>query len=55
LKSTGVYGYPFEPAAQVAIATAREMTVDSALQEVIFCCFSQPDFEVYQRLLARAD
>jgi len=50
--STGVYGYPLEPAAQIAVATVREMTADSTLREVIFCCFSSSDFEVYQRLLA---
>jgi len=50
--STGVYGYPLEPAAQIAIATVREMVADSTLQEVTFCCFSRSDFEVYRRLLA---
>ena len=50
--STGVYGYPFEPAAQIAIATVSEVTAGSALQEVIFCCFSRSDFEVYERLLS---
>jgi O-acetyl-ADP-ribose deacetylase (regulator of RNase III) len=50
--STGVYGYPFEPAAQIAVATVCEMTAGSALKEVIFCCFGKPDFDVYQRLLA---
>ena len=51
--STGVYGYPFEPAAALAVATVRA-TLDTCpvVREVIFCCFSSGDFEVYRRLLA---
>lgn len=52
--STGVYGYPFEAAASIAVATVNEF-VDaepSSLDKVIFCCFSARDLEVYSRLLA---
>jgi len=50
--STGVYGYPFELAAQVAVSTVRA-TVEKlvSIQEVVFCCFSQRDLLVYERLL----
>jgi O-acetyl-ADP-ribose deacetylase (regulator of RNase III) len=50
--STGAYGYPVRPAAQVAVATAREF-VESAkrLREVVFCCFSAADLAVYEELL----
>jgi len=50
--STGIYGYPIEEAAKVAVET-----VDAALREmpdppeVIFCCFSRRDLMVYERLL----
>lgn len=50
--STGVYGYPVDSAARIAVATVRaaaEHTVH--LREVIFCCFSAADFAIYQRLL----
>jgi O-acetyl-ADP-ribose deacetylase len=53
--STGVYGYPIELAAEVAITAVRESLQELAsLHEVIFCCFSPADLCVYQRLLAEA-
>jgi O-acetyl-ADP-ribose deacetylase len=52
--STGVYGYPIELAAQVAVETVREMTKKkSKINEVRFCCFSQNDLEVYDSLLLK--
>ena len=53
--STGVYGYPVERAARVAVATVRA-TVPAfpAIREVIFCCHSAADLAVYQALLADA-
>lgn len=51
--STGVYGYPFEAAARIAVATVREnLPRWPAVREVIFCCFSEADLSVYQRLLS---
>lgn len=50
--STGVYGYPPEAAASIAVDTVKHaLTANTALQEVIFCCFSREDLAVYQRLL----
>lgn len=51
--STGIYGYPGDAAAQVAVATVREALVQSsaAVDEVIFCCFSSQDLARYQALL----
>lgn len=50
--STGVYGYPLELAAAIAIATVAEhLYAEGSLREVIFCCFSRADLEVYKRLL----
>jgi O-acetyl-ADP-ribose deacetylase (regulator of RNase III) len=53
--STGVYGYPVERAARVAVATVRA-TVQAypAIREVIFCCHSAADLAVYRALLAEA-
>lgn len=46
--STGVYGYPFEPAADLAIATVRATLADCpGICEVVFCCFSRSDFDDY--------
>lgn len=54
--STGVYGYPLELAAGVAIDTVRAALEDFAsIREVVFCCFSAGDLQVYQRLLGEAD
>jgi len=50
--STGVYGYPIEPAALVAVETVRGIVAGaSSLREVIFCCFSASDLAVYERVL----
>ncbi|MDX1723982.1 MAG: O-acetyl-ADP-ribose deacetylase [Pseudomonas sp.] len=51
--STGIYGYPLALAAQVAVSTVRAALEELAdFDEVIFCCFSARDLQVYQRLLA---
>lgn len=50
--STGVYGYPLELAAEIAVTTvAQYLQAEVGLRDVIFCCFSRADLEVYQRLL----
>jgi len=52
--STGVYGYPVTAAAEIAVKTCGEFLRDNQSEmEVIFCCFSQRDLEIYQNLLAR--
>lgn len=54
--STGVFGYPFEAAARLAVATVRAEVVRwPALEEVIFCCFSAGDLAVYRGLLAEPE
>ncbi len=51
--STGIYGYPMEPAARIAIQAVREFAAQvTTLRETIFCCFSDRDLDVYQRQLA---
>ena len=50
--STGAYGFPLEVAAKIAVSTAREFTqAPTSLEEVIFCCFSPGDYNVYRELL----
>lgn len=53
--STGVYGYPFELAAPVALDAVRQAlagaTPAQALDEVLFCCFSGADLHTMHRLL----
>ncbi len=53
--STGVYGYPVEAAARIAVATVREtLAALRAIESVTFCCFSAGDLAVYETLLGRA-
>lgn len=50
--STGVYGYPIAAAAAIAVATVRaEVARLDAIREVIFCCHSGRDRDIYQRLM----
>jgi len=53
--STGVYGYPVDAAAAVAVTTVRETARGLAsIRKVIFCCFSEPDLRIYTALLTGA-
>ncbi len=50
--STGIYGYPIEEAAKVAVETVNAVISQMTdPPEVIFCCFSRRDLMVYERLL----
>ncbi len=50
--STGIYGYPIDAAARVAVATMRQVLQnETTVEEVIFCCFSAEDLAVYETLL----
>ena len=48
--STGIYGYPVELAAQVAVSTVSSTATDG-IEEIIFCCFSESDLEIYRHLI----
>lgn len=50
--STGIYGYPVDLAARVAVESVQEsLSRTSFIREVIFCCFSAEDLAHYQRIL----
>ena len=49
--STGVYGYPLEQAAHIAVSTVRSFDGEG-VAEVTFCCFSAHDLRVYEAILA---
>ena len=50
--STGIYGYPKELAAETAIAAIKQhQRSGRKLKEVIFCCFDEENFQLYDRLL----
>ena len=49
--STGVYGYPIEDAAKIAVREVKEfLAAQVAKMEVIFCCFSGWDKNIYERI-----
>lgn len=53
--STGVYGYPVEQAAHIAVETVRaESPKYAEMSEVVFCCFSAGDLAIYEGLLRQA-
>ena len=49
--STGVYGYPIRDAAEIAVREVRAFLAGHPDLEVVFCCFSKRDAEVYECLL----
>ncbi|PRY64007.1 O-acetyl-ADP-ribose deacetylase (regulator of RNase III) [Vreelandella songnenensis] len=50
--STGVYRYPIEDAARIAVSTVSEALKQcTAVEAVTFCCFSDADLAVYQAYL----
>ena len=50
--STGVYGFPKDRAAKIAIETVRKfLEKDKSLNEVVFVCFDRENHEIYERLL----
>lgn len=50
--STGVYRFPIEIAANIAVSTVEMSLVGlDASREVIFCCFSEEDLAIYVDIL----
>ena len=50
--STGVYGFPAELAAPIAVRTVQEFNLPGvSVGSVTFCCFSNADLSLYQSLL----
>jgi len=50
--STGVYGFPFERAAKIAVAEVKGyLDRKAAIEQVIFVCFLKRDFDCYAEVL----
>jgi O-acetyl-ADP-ribose deacetylase (regulator of RNase III) len=50
--STGVYSFPKERAAKIAITAVKEfLKTGKSMDEVIFVCFDRENHEIYERLL----
>lgn len=53
--STGVFGFPKERATRIAVREVRAfLDQDVGVDQVIFVCFSERDFGIYQRVLHMA-
>ncbi|XP_063774601.1 ADP-ribose glycohydrolase MACROD2 isoform X2 [Pseudophryne corroboree] len=52
--STGIYGFPNEPAANIALQTAKEwLKVNrNEMDRIIFCVFLEVDYKIYKKKLA---
>ena len=49
--STGVYGYPWEAATEIAVKMVQNYPAQK-VKKVIFCCFSTQMEEIYTRIIA---
>lgn len=50
--STGIYGFPKQRAAKIAVDTVKEfLTKYSSVKEVYFVCFDDENYQIYQTLL----
>lgn len=51
--STGIYAYPIDLAAAVAVRAVKTALQECRmLEEVVFCCYSNSDLAVYENVLA---
>uniref|UniRef100_A0A5K3FFL8 Macro domain-containing protein n=1 Tax=Mesocestoides corti TaxID=53468 RepID=A0A5K3FFL8_MESCO len=50
--STGIFGFPNQPAAEIALSTVWDyLETHNDIERVIFCCFLPEDYKIYQGLL----
>ena len=50
--STGIYGYPKQAAAEIAISVMRRY--ENEFEEIVSCCFGSEDKMIYQEILEAA-
>jgi O-acetyl-ADP-ribose deacetylase (regulator of RNase III) len=54
--STGIYGFPAEQAAGLAVRTVAEaLAREARIEEVLFCCFGAASAELHRQALAALD
>ncbi|OFX04346.1 MAG: O-acetyl-ADP-ribose deacetylase [Alphaproteobacteria bacterium RIFCSPHIGHO2_12_FULL_66_14] len=49
--STGIYGYPKEPATEIAVREARMIAMP---ERIVFCCFDAETADLYREITARS-
>jgi O-acetyl-ADP-ribose deacetylase (regulator of RNase III) len=51
--STGAYRFPLERATRLALQTIKSALDETpSIEKVIFCCFGERDFRMYERVAA---
>ena len=50
--STGIYGYPKQAAAEIAVSVMRRY--ENEFEEIVSCCFGTEDKMIYQEILEAA-
>jgi O-acetyl-ADP-ribose deacetylase (regulator of RNase III) len=54
--STGIFGFPKERATRIAVReVVKFLGADVGIEQVTFVCFSERDFNLYQRVLGMLD
>lgn len=54
--STGVYGYPKQTAATIALATVKHfLSTNSTIKKVIFVCFDEENKNIYENLISQLE
>jgi len=49
--STGVYGYPKQEAAEIALKTVNDfLSKQDKIEKVIFCCFDEENYQIMKKL-----
>ena len=50
--STGIYKFPKDRAADIAVREVKNfIEANSSIEEIIFCCFDQENYDIYTRLI----
>lgn len=50
--STGIYHFPKDKAAEIAVTTVRAFLTDNAsIEQVVFVCFDEENYDIYKELL----
>ena len=50
--STGIYGYPKKDAAEIAVTAVKSfLSSDTSLESVIFICFDEENYSIYERII----
>lgn len=50
--STGIYHYPKEQAAAIALYSVRQFEKIEAIEKILFVCFDEENYRIYQKLLS---